>query len=147
MHGELLTHQAARTWSRRAILGAALVLTSACLSPSNRGGSTTEQARPSGVNGVTDVDVGCPPSPDATSCPRRPLPARLRFIRQDRTAPDVEIRTAEDGTFTVELPPGRYEVIPDNLTGTPDPRADRMTVEVRKEQFTSITVMFDSGVR
>jgi hypothetical protein len=134
-------------WSRRTVLGAALVLTaSACTSTTDRD-STEDQAGRSGVNGVTDVDVGCPPSPDATSCPRRPLAARLRFIRQDRNAPDVEIRSGEDGTFTVELLPGRYEIVADNLTGTPYPRAERMTVEVHEDEFTPITVMFDSGVR
>jgi hypothetical protein len=93
------------------------------------------------------VDAGCPPAPDATACPRRPLAARLRFLRLDYDAPPVEIRTGDDGTFTVELPPGRYEVVPDNLTGAPYPRADRMTVEVREGTSTRITVAFDSGVR
>jgi len=81
------------------------------------------------------------------TCPRRPLAARLRFVRQDREAPDVEIRTRADGTFTVELPPGRYEVVPDNLTGAPYPRANPTTFEVHKGGLTPITVMFDSGVR
>jgi hypothetical protein len=143
-----LTHPAVRLWSRRAVLAAAFVLTaSACSGREDGRGSIDEQASSSGVKGVTDVDIGCPPSPDATPCPRRPLAARLRFIRRDRDAPDVEVRTGEDGTFTVELPPGRYEVVPDNLTGAPYPRADRMTVEVRQAEFTTITVMFDSGVR
>jgi len=147
VHRELSTHPTARLWPRRAVLAAALVLAASACGSTTSHGSTSEQARSSGVNGVSTVDVGCPPSPDATSCPRRPLPARLRFTGQDRSAADVEIRTAEDGTFIVELPPGRYEVIPDNLTGTPYPRADQMTVEVREGQFMSITVMFDSGVR
>jgi hypothetical protein len=142
-----LTHPAARLWPRRAVLGAALVLTASACGREGERGSTDEQASSSGVRGVTDVDIGCPPSPDATPCPRRPLAARLRFIRRDHDAPEVEIRTGDDGEFSVELPPGRYEVVPDNLTGAPFPRADRMTVEVRQETFTPITVMFDSGVR
>jgi hypothetical protein len=146
LHGELLTRPASRLWSRRAVLGGAIILTaSACGSSTDRG--STKQAQSSGVRGVADVDVGCPPSPDTTPCPRRPLPARLRFVRRDRDAPDVEIRTAEDGTFTVDLPPGRYEVVPDNLTDTPYPQADRMTIEVRQGTITPITVTFDSGVR
>jgi len=147
LHGESLTHPAVRLWPRRAVLGAAFVLAASACGSAINPGSTNGQGRSSGVNGVTNVDVGCPPSPDATSCPRRPLPARLRFTGHDPSATDVEIRTAEDGTFTVELPPGRYEVVPDNLTGTPYPRADHLSVEVREKQFTSITVMFDSGVR
>ena len=129
---ELLTQPAVGHWSRRTFLGAALVLTaSACGGRADEGDSTDEHES-SGISGVADVDAGCPPSPDATACPRRPLRARLRFVRQDHHAPEVEVRTGEDGTFTVELPPGRYEVVPDNLTGAPYPRADRMTVEIRK---------------
>lgn len=142
-----MTHPAARLWSRRAVLAAGLVLTSSACSSRTDRNSTDDQAGSSGVEGVTNVDVGCPPTPDATPCPRRPLPARLRFVRQDGKAPDVEIRTGEDGTFTVELLPGRYQVVPDNLTGTPYPRANRMTVEVPAGGFAPITVMFDSGVR
>ena len=143
-----MNRPAVRQFSRRAFLGAALVLAApACGGREDRGRSPDEQEQSCGLRGVADVDVGCPPSPDATVCPRRPLAARLRFVRLDHDAPDVEIRTGEDGTFTVELPPGRYEVVPDNLTGAPYPQADRMTVEVRQGTSTRITVAFDSGVR
>jgi len=126
---------------------AGFVLTASACAREDGPGSTDEQAQASGVKGVTDVDIGCPPSPNANPCPRRPLGARLLFVRRDRDAPDVEVRTGEDGTFTVNLFPGRYEVVQDNLTGAPYPRADRMTLEVRQGTFTTITVMFDSGVR
>jgi hypothetical protein len=121
-------------------------MTSGCAS-ATEGGSADDRTERTGVRGVTDVDGGCPPTRDTETCPRRPLAARLRFVRQDRDAPDVEIRTRADGTFTVELPPGRYEVVPDNLTGAPYPQAHRMTLEVHKGRFTPLTVMFDSGVR
>ena len=121
-------------------------MASACSSRTDRDPPDDQVGR-SGLEGVTDVDVGCPVSPDATPCPRRPLAARLRFIRQDRDAPEVEVHSEDDGTFTVELDPGRYEVVPDNVTRTPYPRADPITVEVRPGEFTSITVPFDSGVR
>jgi hypothetical protein len=125
------------------VLGAAVALVaSACGGSADDGGTGS-----SGVRGTTDVDAGCPPSPATTACPRRPLAARLRFVRQDRSAPDVVILTGPDGAFTVDLPPGRYELVPDNLTGAPLPRADRRTVEVHQGEFTRVTVEFDSGVR
>jgi hypothetical protein len=143
-----MSHSPARLWSRRTVLAAALALTtSACGRAADDHSSVDDQARPTGVKGVTNVDAGCPPSPDATPCPHRPLDARLRFIPQDHDAPDVEVRTGEDGAFTVELPPGRYLVEPDNLTGTPYPYANPLTVEVRRGEFTTIIVTFDSGVR
>lgn len=142
-----MTHSAARLWPRRAVLGAALALTASACGSATDHGSVDGSVRPSGVRGSTDVDAGCLPSPDLTPCPRVPLPARLRFVQLDHSAPDVDIRTEEDGTFTVELAPGHYEVIPENLTGAPYPQANPMTVTVRKGEFTVITVMFDSGVR
>jgi hypothetical protein len=140
-------HSAPRLLPRRTVLAAALALTtSACGRASNKR-DPDEQGGPTGVNGVTNVDAGCPPSPDATPCPHQPLAAQLRFIRQDVDAPEVQIRTGDDGTFSVELSPGRYRVEPDNLTGAPYPDAHPRTVEVSAGQFTTITVTFDSGVR
>jgi hypothetical protein len=142
-----MTDAAGRPWSRRRVLGAGLLLAvSACGGTADRGpGDGTDGS--SGVTGVTDVDVGCPPAPDAGSCPRRPLAAQLRFVRQDHSRPDVVVRTGEDGTFTVDLPPGRYDVVPDNTTGAPYPRAGPTAVEVRQGVVTTLTVAFDSGVR
>jgi hypothetical protein len=131
----------ARAWSRRAFLLAGLGLAVAAC------GSAGSPEATGVLTGVTDVDAGCPPTPDAGACPRRRLPALLRVVRLDHIRSDVEVRSAEDGTFRVELPAGRYEVVPENLTGTPYPRADPTTVEVREGTSTRITVAFDSGVR
>lgn len=107
-----------------------------------------DHPRPYGVTGVTVVDVGCPTLTTTTpSCPNRPIPAHLRFSRPDSAAPIVELRTREDGTFTVELTPGRYQLLPTNLSGAPLPSAEPLTVEVAEGRFTEITVQFDSGVR
>ena len=141
-----MTRPPAGLWPRRAVLGAALVLTTSACGGSD-GAPSDDRGGAGGVRGVTDVDVGCAPSAGTTTCPREPLRARLRFVRQDRRAPEVEVRTGEDGTFAVELPRGRYEVVPENLAAAPYPRADRLTVEVHEGEFTTITVTFDSGVR
>ncbi len=101
----------------------------------------------SGVSGVTLVDVGCPPSPDATDCPTRPLAARLRVVPRDADRPEVDVRTGSDGRFRVPLTPGTYELVPENLTGGPYPRGDRVEVEVRPGEYTAVSVPFDSGVR
>jgi hypothetical protein len=127
------------------------LVVSACRSATD-GGPADAGTVETGVQGVTDVDVGCPATRDAGACPRRPLAARLRFVRRDRDVRDperrtVEVRTGEDGAFTVELPPGRYDVVPDNLVGAPYPRAEPVTVEVHEGTLTVITVSFDSGVR
>lgn len=141
-------HSAPRLLPRRTVLAAAFALaTSACGRATDGHDAIDNSGGPTGVKGVTRVDGGCPPSPDATPCPYRPLAAELRFIRQDVDASETEIRTSDDGTFSVELPPGRYRVEPDNLTGAPYPDAHPQTVDVVAGEFTTITVTFDSGVR
>jgi hypothetical protein len=100
-----------------------------------------------GITGITVVDVGCPTVITATTCPTRPLPARLRVIRPNSTNVVAELQTHNDGTFTMMLPPGRYEIESSNLSGTPFPTAHPLSVEVIDGQLKSITIEFDSGVR
>ena len=101
----------------------------------------------SGVRGVTVVDAGCPPTVEQPACPTGPLAARLEFVAEGASEPTAAVDTAPDGTFSVDLAPGSYDVVPENLTGAPYPRADPVTVEVRPGSFTELTVRFDSGVR
>jgi hypothetical protein len=100
-----------------------------------------------GITGITVVDVGCTAAITTTTCPTRPLPARLRVIRPNSTNALAELRTHDDGTFAIMLPPGRYEIQSSNLSGTPFPSAQPLSVEVIDSQLTSIIIEFDSGVR
>jgi len=133
---------------RHAAVGAALMLllATACNNTTDHGPADGAPAR-AGIKGVTNVDVGCSLTRRPSPCPRLPLPARLRILRQDRTAPEVQTQSGSDGAFAVDLHPGRYHVVPENLTGSPYPRAAPLTVEVPKGTFTEITIPFDSGVR
>ena len=136
-----------RVWSRRSLLGAAAALAgSACVAEAARR-PARESVGHSGVRGITVVDEGCPPLPTQSACPSHPFPARLRFVRKDLTVPEVDVRSREDGTFTVRLAPGSYDLLSENLSRAPYPQADPMTVEVPEDRFTVITVPFDSGVR
>lgn len=101
----------------------------------------------SGISGLTVVDIGCPTLTTASSCPTQPIGARLQFTRQDSGVAVVELQTADDGTFTVELPPGRYQILPSNLDGAPLPSAEPLAVDVVDGQFTQLTIQFDSGIR
>jgi hypothetical protein len=101
----------------------------------------------SGVRGVVVVDAGCPPTAGERACPTGPLAARLRFVAEGGGPPAREVVSGPDGTFSVVLPPGRYDVLPDNEAGALYPRADPATVEVHEGRFTELTIRFDSGVR
>ena len=111
------------------------------------GGADGDPAGRSGVRGTVVVDAGCPPTVEERACPTGPLAARLEFVADDGRAPVVAVDTAPDGTFSVVLPPGSYDVRAENVTGAPEPSADPVTVEVRAGRFTELTVRFDSGVR
>jgi hypothetical protein len=124
-----------------------------CLAVAPAGAGCTADGRDggsggaSGVRGVVVVDAGCPPTAADPACPTGPLAARLQFVAADDGARAGAVDTGADGTFSLALPPGTYEVRPDNLAGTPYPRADPVTVVVEEGRFTEVTVRFDSGVR
>lgn len=111
------------------------------------GGADGDGGTGSGVRGVTVVDAGCPPTVEQPACPTGPLAARLTFVAEGAEEPAAEVETGPDGTFSVVLPPGSYDVLADDLAGAPYPRADPMEVQVRPGRVTELTVRFDSGVR
>ena len=145
--GPLKLPTTARHWIRQGAAAAAIVLILAGCNNAADGDPTDGGTSKTGIAGVTDVDVGCPVTRDSTPCPRQPLPARLQIMREDRSAPPLQIETGKDGGFEVELRAGRYRVVPENLAGTPYPKARPLTVEVTDGRVTSIKVPFDSGVR
>lgn len=127
-----------RSWvrSRHPLLCAALaaVLLVAC------------EEQSSGITGVTVVDTGCLVIPEEEDCPDRPLPARI--VVAD-TEGEVVGRIASDqtGEFELALPPGDYRVQASNMEGAPLPSAEEMPVTVRQDEFTQVTISFDSGIR
>lgn len=130
-------------FGRRVTAAAIVLVATGCT-----GGADRDGARPlaSGISGTTVVDIGCPTLPATGSCPTRPLPAQLRVTRSDTTTV-AELTTPEDGTFTIELAPGSYQILATNLSGAPLPTAEPVSVEVTEGQITRVTVQFDSGVR
>ena len=71
----------------------------------------------------------------------------MQFIPSDSTTPVANVQTPPDGTFRVELAPGRYDIRATNLDEAPLPSAEPLTVDVTAGQFTQIIIQFDSGVR
>ena len=100
----------------------------------------------SGISGRTVVDVGCPALPVAETCAERPLPARISAVdAQGQKA--GETTSNEHGEFSLDLEPGDYQLTATNLSGSPLPSALPVTVTVRPDNVTTVTVRFDSGVR
>jgi hypothetical protein len=98
----------------------------------------------SGIEG--EVSVG-PISPVSRpgEVNSRPFAADIIVRRATDNHVAVEFRSAEDGTFRVELPPGTYLVEPQK--GNPLPIASSQEVRVVAGRFTRIHVDYDSGIR
>lgn len=137
---------ASSRWRRVALVLAAAAAATGPVTACS-GGADGDPAGRSGVRGTVVVDAGCPPTVEERACPTGPLAARLEFVAVDGRAPVAEVDTAPDGTFSVVLPPGDYEVRAEDAGGAPGASADPVTVEVRAGRFTELTVRFDSGVR
>lgn len=98
----------------------------------------------SGIEG--DVSLG-PISPVSRpgEVNSRPFAAEVIVRRASDNHIAAEFRSADDGTFRVELPPGRYLVEPQQ--GDPLPIASPQEVTVVAGRFTQIHVDYDSGIR
>jgi hypothetical protein len=96
---------------------------------------------------VAVVDEGCPVLENSSTCPRIPLRARIIVVRPGSAERVSAAETGPDGAFQIGLAPGSYELRGENRTGAPIPTAMPVPVSVRAGEFTSVTVVFDSGVR
>jgi len=120
------------------------MLASAC---GNVGDAPGEPPPSSGIAGVTVVDEGCPVLEAESSCGVLPLEARV-FVRRSGSHQLVATVTSdEQGRFRVLVPPGRYELQGENLSGAPVPTAMPVEVIVPEGDYATTTVRFDSGVR
>jgi len=57
----------------------------------------------------------------------------------------ARVRSSALGTFSVDLPPGSYTLVPQN--GSPIPIAQPVDVIVGPHAFTDVTIAYDSGIR
>lgn len=99
----------------------------------------------SGIRGT--VVSGCVrPPPPLPACPERPLSARQTVRSAEGGAePVVEFRSDEDGSFEVELEPGRYviEAVPNQgFVG----RLQPTEVDVEESRFTPVRLFYDTGL-
>jgi hypothetical protein len=97
-----------------------------------------------GIRGT--VVSGCvQPPPPLPACPERPLSARQRAVPAVDGAAPVEFGSGEDGSFEVELEPGRYviEALPNQgFVG----RLQPTEVEVKDSGFTRVRLFYDTGL-
>jgi hypothetical protein len=101
------------------------------------------------ITGVVTAGPVCPvvtepPDPD---CDDRPVAGAEIVVRDASGETVATVRSGEDGTFSVDVPAGRYELVPqpmEGLMGTAGP------VEVAVEEGVPagpIEIIYDTGIR
>lgn len=116
--------------------------------------SATPKAKPrpvvtgSGIKGIAKVGPTCPVQPayDPTGkCADKPFAGKFEIKSSIGTVVKT-FTTGSTGTFSMALPAGTYSIEP--LPGTYYPHMNpAVGIVVKANQFTSVTIQFDSGIR
>ena len=86
----------------------------------------------------------CPVQSIDSPCPDLPYQASIEVrVRGGRSV--TRLQSGADGTFRVGLRPGFYTLEP--VSGDPLPFAHAQDVEVRVNEYSNVTVSFDTGIR
>jgi hypothetical protein len=121
----------------------ALLLLAACVQTSP---ITPTPTPSSGIQGNVTEGPTCPgPVPiGGTQCQDQPYQATVQVLNSAENIVK-QFQTDENGYFKVSLPPGMYILHP--LSGQPFPHAVDQTVWVTANQYTQVTIMYDTGIR
>ncbi len=109
--------------------------------------STTPAATPSsGIEGQVTEGPMCPgPVPvGENTCPDQPYQASIDVLGTDNKL-ITQFQTDTQGNFKISLPPGTYLLHP--ISGKPLPHAADQTVVVNVGEYTSISILYDTGMR
>jgi hypothetical protein len=104
--------------------------------------TVTTSATDSGIQGKAIYGPTCPVQRVGGPSCQRPYGGQIYVTAKDGIA--VIVRSKSDGSFRVALAPGTYTVSSGNQ-GLPIVKPFDVTVD--PHTFTTITVMFDSGIR
>lgn len=107
---------------------------------------TTSPTPSSGIDGHVTEGPMCPgPVPIGNnSCPDQPYQANISILDANNTQ-ITQTQTDVNGYFKISLSPGVYILHPES--GKPFPHASDQTVVVTDEQYTQVTIMYDTGMR
>jgi hypothetical protein len=105
--------------------------------------TSTTAALDSGITGLVTLGPISPVEQPGVSNDK-PYAATL-VIKRTAGSVVAQVRSGEDGRFTIKLAPGTYILEPQN--GQPLPRAEAQQVTVSAHAFTEVTVAYDSGIR
>ena len=98
----------------------------------------------SGVEGQVLIGPMCPVMQIGHSCPDQPYQAIVSIFRENGQKV-VSFQTGMDGSFRLALAPGDYFLRPESPGGMP--HAEEQPISIHANQFTRVTVSYDSGIR
>jgi hypothetical protein len=110
-------------------------------------GSSSPTAPPdTGIKGVVTVGPTCPVERVGEPPCVAPLVATLAITSADDGSVVTRVTSADDGTFTVDVPPGDYVIVPEPA-GDPYPFGQPVEVTVEPGTYAEVEVAYDSGIR
>jgi hypothetical protein len=104
---------------------------------------TPGPAGTSGIAGTVTIGPTCPVQRIDSPCPDRPYEAQITIWQGGVKV--AETRSAADGKYFVELPPGSYRVVGES-PGTL-PRGSEQDAVVEARVITAVDLQYDSGIR
>lgn len=104
----------------------------------------TEPPAESGIEGQSTIGPACPVVKIDEPCPDQPYQATLSVL--DSSGNQVtQFTTDENGQFRINLAPGEY-ILHAELTSVM-PTAEDVPFTVSSGQFTTVNIVYDSGIR
>jgi hypothetical protein len=99
-----------------------------------------------GIQGIVQVGPTCPVERLNSPCPPRPLSATI-VVRDKNGAEVARFHSGADGRFRVDVLPGTYTLVGQNVGSGFLPRPIPTSVSVTQGSYAYVTVDYDSGVR
>jgi hypothetical protein len=110
-------------------------------------GPSTASAPPgTGIRGTVTLGPTCPVEQVGQPPCVTPYAASLVVTSAEDGSVVARVSSGADGTFTVDLPPGDYVIVPEP-GGDPLPMGTPVDVTVEAGAYTEVDVAYDSGIR
>ena len=118
----------------------ATLLLAACQAP-----ATADQA----ITGIVTAGPVCPvvTDPPDPSCEDRPVAGAEIVVRDEAGEMIARVRTADDGTFSIPVAAGRYELVPQPVEGLLGTAASVEATVVDGVPSEPIQISYDTGIR
>lgn len=101
----------------------------------------------SGIQGTITIGPTCPVEriPPDPACADKAYQATVKIETADGSKQISQFTANADGKFKVNLNPGDYLLVPQS--GGAYPRAQTVAVRVLNDQYSTVIITFDSGIR